>query len=415
MSGFFDSHHGQEIQTSEVQDKEEITMAGFGFIMKNIKRGIILGLLIVAVWLVYPQISSFLEPPAQKVPPEKAPPVNRETGEGKPSREDSQREITDSKLEKRAAEEPPTPQSGETAQPDGAKGMETEGEKTSTESLESRAVTAQDSTGRPREEGQGSELKSEIGADRSVVSLEKKPTFQAISKEPEEKKIQPFYSKEENLWRDLLKRSMNPNYVSGYPLAKCFEKAASENDLPVALVLGLAGYFSNFDPESKMEEKFGILHIGWPVPAERLGAQDENELLDDPCKCIELSCRFLSELLSKSNRVLVPALVAYRDQQEVLRPEKMKTEDLRFSAKLRKYVENVFNGPFVRKEMYPFWRFDERSTAESFMKSVENRAGVDLWLGQDGYQYVVCFPAKDQNDRNEKAKLIQDMTGMNMK
>jgi hypothetical protein len=60
-----------------------------------------------------------------------------------------------------------------------------------------------------------------------------------------------------------------------------------------------------------------------------------------------------------------------------------------------------------KKTMYAFFKFDDQTTAEDFMENIEKRSGVDLWLGQEDYRYVVYIPAADEQEKKEKADLIK--------
>ena len=230
-----------------------------------------------------------------------------------------------------------------------------------------------------------------------------------------EKGIEPYYAREESKWQELMGRSIHPDHVDAYPYHECFNAGASEHKFPLSLVLGLAAYLSNFDPGSFMDQKLGIMHLGWPDPSNGMGVQKREELMNDPCMNIRLACRFLADLLSKSEGKLVPALVAYRDQLNVVRPDRITRADLIFSAQLRRQVEKVLQGPFEKKGMYPFLAFNNRKTAEDFIASIKGSTGVDLWVGQKGYMYMVFIPAVNEEEKNHKVTLISEKAGINGK
>jgi len=249
--------------------------------------------------------------------------------------------------------------------------------------------------------------------EKEIRTSQHMPQLELVSKASRNiKRIEPYYAKEEALWQELLIKPFKQEDVDSFPYDQCFEDSASITNLPLSLVLGLAACLSNFDPRSFMDNRFGIMRLGWPDPSKGMGVSGKEELTDEPCQNIELACRFLSDLLKKSGGEWVPALVAYRDQVGVVRPEKIKREDLFFSARLRKHVEEVFQGPFEKKIMYAFWQFDERMTAEDFMESIRKRAGVDLWLGQESHKYVVYVPAADEEERNHKVELVNENAGI---
>ena len=333
--------------------------------MKNILLGILLGLTIVAGWLFYPNISNFFK--------SSAPQIAEKTTTMIRAKIDTKR----------------MPLSSEKDEPSVAEFSTNSDEK-------------KEALGQPG-------LKGYKGTYTSIKETPYEPVSQG---EATKKRVEPYYAKEESLWQELIKKSLNPEYIHEYPYAQCFKTAAYENNLRLSLVLGLASYLSNFEPESSMDSKIGIMHLGWPNPSKKMGAHKKEELLNDPCQNIKLACRFLSDLLSKSRGEWVPALVAYRDQVQVIRPEKIKKRDLLFSSRLRNHVEEVIQGPFKKKFMYTLWEFDRQMIAEEFMESIRKRSGVDLWLGQEGRRYVVYIPALGEEEKRGKAELIKRETGI---
>ena len=69
-------------------------------------------------------------------------------------------------------------------------------------------------------------------------------------------------------------------------------------------------------------------------------------------------------------------------------------------------------GAKEEKILYPFWKFDERTTAQNFLVNIEKQSGVELVLGQEGYRYVVYIPAANKEKKSEKAGLIKRETGI---
>ena len=68
--------------------------------------------------------------------------------------------------------------------------------------------------------------------------------------------------------------------------------------------------------------------------------------------------------------------------------------------------------PLEKQTMYPFWWFDERTTAEDFKIKIKKRTGVDLIVGQEGYRYVIYIPAASEEEKRQKADLIEQETGI---
>lgn len=329
------------------------------FSLKNILRGILLGLMCVGVWMYYPDLLDGIWSSAPKVKKE----VTTLLGDREESVKPYVKKVSIRLEAKREAQ----------------------GAQPSNEENDSTGVHDPTSIG-------DSSLNSGPG-----------------------KGIEPYYTHEESRWRELIGRPIDPDHADTYPYHECFKAGATEYKLPLSLVLGLAAYLSNFDPGSFMEEKTGIMHLGWPDPSNGMGIQNRKELINDPCMNIRNGCRFLADLLSQSKGEWVPALVAYRDQINVIRPDRIAREDLLFSAQLRSQVERVLQGPFEKRAMYPFLAFSSRRTAEDFVASIKRSTGVDLWVGQKDSMYTVFIPAADEEEKNQKTTLICEKAGINGK
>ena len=339
-------------------------MSQKGFILNKVLWGIFLGLAVVAGWLFYPNISTLFESAAPRISDK----------------------IAAVKEEVMSRESPFATEKDEPASTENLINKEKEIDATLKDVLRENDETAV-----------------------STKVIVHKPLSQ---EETGREAIKPYYAEEESLWQDLLKKPLNPEYIDNYPYGECFKRASTGNSLPLPLILGLARYLSYFAPASSMDNRSGIMRLGWPNPARRMGVQKKEEIIEDPCRNIELACRFLSDLLSRSGGEWVPALVAFRDQVEAVHPEKVKKGDLLFSSRLRKHVQEVIKNPFEKKTMYTFWKFDERMTAEEFVESIEKRSGVDLWLGQENRRYVVFIPAANEGEKRKKADMIKKETGI---
>lgn len=82
-------------------------------------------------------------------------------------------------------------------------------------------------------------------------------------------------------------------------------------------------------------------------------------------------------------------------------------------APAKQIVQDISkNRAFAKQTMYPFWRFDERRIAEDFIVKIEKRTGVDLKIGEEGYRYVVYIPAVSEEEKRQKADLIEQETGV---
>jgi len=138
-------------------------------------------------------------------------------------------------------------------------------------------------------------------------------------------------------------------------------------------------------------------------------------LTKHPCKNIDVACRFLAELIKKSNGELVPALVAYRSQSPEIRVDRITNNDLLFSERLRGEFERIVDNPYAGEQKFVFRKFDRRAVAERFIESIKSRAGVTLHLGQDSGKYVLYIVAKDEAEMNEIAEKIMEKTGISRK
>ena len=336
-------------------------MAGKALSLRNVLLGMLLGFIIVAGWLFYPHISAYFKTATPEII-EEATKVVREKVEA-------------------------------------VKGSLPKEKETSSEADKSSGVEEKEPAPGPT----GAEREAE-----TTAALKESPDGEGTSGRASRPKIEPYYAGEEALWRALIKRPINPEYIDTYPQAECFKTSAEENNIPIALVLGLSGYLSNFEPDSTMAGKRGIMQLD----ASRRKGIKKGEAPTNPCQDISVGTRYLAGLLSKSGGAMVPALIAYRDQLEAVYPEKISKEDLAFSSKLRASVEEVLVGPFKKIDLYPFKTFDTRTAAKNFIKSIKGSAGVDLKLVQKSSRYVVSIPAGSEEERNEKADRIKKEAGV---
>jgi len=348
-----------------------------GFIIKSILTGICLGLMVVSGFFFYPKFWALYKTSIPQI-----------TKKMKSVREIPVKEaFTSSRKDQPAAAA-------------SAAEVEKDPQPALAESV-SQAVSAEPEETKPEEK----KPDTPIAPAKSMIS---RPGLQ---NETFKKPVPPDYAKEEALWQELVRTARDLPYVNDYPYSGCFGRAAIDNDLPIAVILALAGYLSNFEPAFSGGQRVGIMHLGWPYPARRMGVHQKDDL-KDPCQNIDFASRFLADLLSKSDREWVPALVAYRDQLTVKRPAGITKRDLLFCARLRKQVEDVIAFPFEKKTMYPFWKFDRWTTAEEFIENIRKRTGVDLWLTQKGPGYLVYIPAINEKEKEKKAERIERETGI---
>ena len=119
--------------------------------------------------------------------------------------------------------------------------------------------------------------------------------------------------------------------------------------------------------------------------------------------------------------VIVAGLLFYPDIRSLLKSSTPRIADKITTVKEKvvpkkfpvlQEKDELIQKPCDKKIMYAFFKFDERATAEDFMENIEKRSGVDLWLGQEDYRYVVYIPAADEQEKREKADLIKRETGI---
>jgi len=226
--------------------------------------------------------------------------------------------------------------------------------------------------------------------------------------------IPPLHAEEEAKWKLLLSEKVSDETLKTYPYYGCFEMSAAKNKLPEVLLIGLALHLSNFDPNSSINGKMGVMHVGWPFPASEMGITREKILVKHPCQNIELGAAFLAKLLERSGGEYVPALVAYRAQSPEIHVERLSNKDLEFSERLRASVEKAMDEAFEGERKYAFRSFDRKAVAERFMESIRRRSGVSLTLGQESGRYVLYIVAKDEVEMKRLADTIFEKTGIKM-
>lgn len=110
-------------------------------------------------------------------------------------------------------------------------------------------------------------------------------------------------------------------------------------------------------------------------------------------------------------RLLIPNPAS--DKKETVSTRDVPATDTEAPAPAKQMVQDISKTqPREKQTMYPFWRFDERRTAEDFMAKTQKRTGVDLTLGQEGYRYVIYIPAASEEEMRQKAELIKRETGI---
>ena len=110
-------------------------------------------------------------------------------------------------------------------------------------------------------------------------------------------------------------------------------------------------------------------------------------------------------------RLLIPTPAP--DKKETAPTRDVPVADAEAPAPAKQMVQDISKTqPREKQTMYPFWRFDERRIAEDFIVKIQKRTGVDLTLGQEGYRYVIYIPAAGEEEKRQKADLIERETGI---
>ena len=110
-------------------------------------------------------------------------------------------------------------------------------------------------------------------------------------------------------------------------------------------------------------------------------------------------------------RLLIPTPAP--DKDEIVSTRDVPAEVAEVPVPAKQMVQDMSKTqPRDKQTMYPFWRFDERRTAEDFIVKIQKRTGVDLTLGQEGYRYVIYIPAASEEEKRQKADLIKRETGI---
>jgi len=110
-------------------------------------------------------------------------------------------------------------------------------------------------------------------------------------------------------------------------------------------------------------------------------------------------------------RLLIPTPAS--DKKEPVSTGYVPAADTEAPAPAKQMVQDISKiEPRDKQTMYPFWRFDERRIAEDFIVKIEKRTGVNLKIGEEGYRYVVYIPAVSEEEKRQKADLIEQETGI---
>lgn len=78
-------------------------------------------------------------------------------------------------------------------------------------------------------------------------------------------------------------------------------------------------------------------------------------------------------------------------------------------------MATLYTGPYEKQVLYLIKEFDSLNTAKRFIESIKKSSGVALSLEKKELKYVVSILAGNENEKNEKAALIEEKSGIKAK
>ncbi len=128
--------------------------------------------------------------------------------------------------------------------------------------------------------------------------------FSAIASSPTPANIK-------QLWENFEASNETKFSPGKFPYQTCFENAARQNNVPVALLLAVGRGESNFNAKAESKANaHGIMQIQWPGTAKDLGFSSIKEL-QNPCKNISAGSKYLRQLIDRYKGSYHLALAAY--------------------------------------------------------------------------------------------------------
>ncbi len=192
------------------------------------------------------------------------------------------------------------------------------------------------------------------------------------------------------------------------PNLRCFEIAATQNQLDLDLLLAVSKTESDWNPNAlSTTGDIGMMQIQWPQTARHLGVDRSVELLN-PCLNIALGATYLRELLDRFGQDETRALAAYNYGPTRIGANRT------IPAGAQRYVERVrqnqrrlttFKTKAVatNSQSTVVTRFASRYRANSYARSLNENlvaARVDVIKRRNGYEVVVAAnPQPTPSDR----------------
>lgn len=208
----------------------------------------------------------------------------------------------------------------------------------------------------------------------------------------------------EAAWRDYLRSQAQAEPAASYPYLDCFRAAASQQGLPLTLLLAVARGESNFDPRARSKANaLGLMQILWPDTARHLGIETQAALFD-PCTNIHAGARYLREMLDRYGGDLHRALAAYNyGPGRIARDGGIPKGAHWYSGYIHRHLGFVLAGTGSGRQV--LLRFDRPYRAEAFMRAIERRLN-DITLDwsrapSGGFEVAYIYTDADQRQKTE--------------
>lgn len=214
-----------------------------------------------------------------------------------------------------------------------------------------------------------------------------------------------------NQWQQVMVRAEGP-IEGNYPYSTCFKQAATQHQLPLALLLAVARGESDFDATAVSKANaIGVMQIQWPGTAQHLGIHKKIALYD-PCVNIEAGTRYLRQLIDQFGGVH-KALAAYNYGPGRIRRsgEMIPQGALWYSSYIYDHLQYVLNSgqeDYGDSLRIPLIDFVEPFRAQGFAKSLRQTSpGTEIhWFQKaDGLFSVVAQFGSRSQARREVGKL----------
>ena len=224
-------------------------------------------------------------------------------------------------------------------------------------------------------------------------------------------------------WRHYLRQDAAKIPVISYPYDHCFRSAASDNGLPLSLLLAVARGESNFNPRARSDRNcHGLMQIQWPGTARHLGIY-RLVTLYEPCTNIRAGARYLRELLDRYDGNLHLALAAYNYGPSRIKhgagPDQIPRGAQWYSGYIYHHLNYVMRGaasavkdasggsqPYHGQKRLVLITFNQPFRADAYYQHLQHKAPtVDLdWyrVGLGRYQVVMLYSDAESLEQGRK-------------